>query len=42
VQVVAFGATPIPKAEGVWMAHDGNVWFVSSRGDGPNAEDKRT
>jgi uncharacterized protein len=39
-QVVALGATPIQKAEGVWTAHDGDVWFVSSRGGGPNAEDE--
>lgn len=38
-QVVGLGATPIPKAEGVWTDDDGHVWFVSSRGDGPEAED---
>lgn len=38
-QVIALGATPIQKAEGVWTGLDGSVWFVSSRGDGPNAED---
>jgi secreted PhoX family phosphatase len=39
-QAIALGATPIPKAEGVWTALDGSVWFVSSRGDGPDAEDE--
>jgi uncharacterized protein len=40
-QVIAAGATPIMKAEGVWTdAQDGSVWFVSSRGDGPDAEDE--
>ena len=29
-QVVGRGATPIPKAEGVWTDHDGRVWFTSS------------
>jgi hypothetical protein len=38
-QVVALGATPTPKAEGIWSAPDGTIWFVSSRGDGPLAED---
>jgi secreted PhoX family phosphatase len=38
-QVVALGATPIQKAEGVWTGNDGEIWFVSSRGDGPDAED---
>jgi uncharacterized protein len=38
-QVIAAGATPIQKAEGVWTGLDGSVWFVSSRGDGPNASD---
>ena len=32
-------ATRIPKAEGTWWA-DGCVWWVSSRGDGPDAEDE--
>lgn len=32
-------ATPIPKAEGAWTSQ-GCVWFVSSRGDGPDAEDE--
>lgn len=32
-------ATRIPKAEGVW-ADRGSIWFVSSRGDGPGAEDE--
>jgi secreted PhoX family phosphatase len=39
-QVILAGATPISKAEGVWTDQDGNVWFVSSRGDGPDAEDE--
>ncbi len=38
-QVILAGATPIQKAEGVWTDSDGDVWFVSSRGDGPDAED---
>jgi len=32
-------ATNIPKAEGTWHA-DGCIWWVSSRGDGPDAEDE--
>jgi uncharacterized protein len=39
-QVIAAGATPIMKAEGIWTDGDGSVWFVSSRGDGPTAEDE--
>jgi uncharacterized protein len=39
-QVIAAGATPIMKAEGVWTGLDGTLWFVSSRGDGPAAEDE--
>jgi secreted PhoX family phosphatase len=39
-QVIALGATPIQKAEGVWTGNDGEIWFVSSRGDGPDAEDE--
>jgi secreted PhoX family phosphatase len=39
-QVIALGATPIQKGEGVWTGLDGSIWFVSSRGDGPNAEDE--
>jgi secreted PhoX family phosphatase len=39
-QVIALGATPIPKAEGTWAGFDGSIWFVSSRGDGPMAEDE--
>jgi uncharacterized protein len=39
-QVISLGATPIMKAEGVWTGLDGSVWFVSSRGDGPLAEDE--
>ncbi|SMF11350.1 alkaline phosphatase PhoX [Pseudobacteriovorax antillogorgiicola] len=38
-QMFGLGATPIPKAEGTWLGNDGNIWFVSSRGDGPEAED---
>ena len=30
----------IMKAEGLWTGLDGSVWFVASRGDGPNAEDE--
>ena len=33
------GATPIQKCEGTWTDPDGSIWFVGSRGDGPNAED---
>ena len=32
------GATPIQKCEGCWVGLDGSIWFVGSRGDGPNAE----
>ena len=32
-------ATRTPKCEGTWAAH-GCIWFVSSRGDGPDAEDE--
>lgn len=39
-QAIALGATPIPKAEGTWIGNDGAIWFVSSRGDGPDAEDE--
>jgi secreted PhoX family phosphatase len=39
-QVILAGATPIQKAEGLWTGLDGSVWFVSSRGDGPDAEDE--
>jgi secreted PhoX family phosphatase len=38
-QVLAAGATPIKKAEGVWTDADGSIWFVSSYGGGPTAED---
>jgi len=38
-QSIALGATPIKKAEGTWRDHDGHIWFVSSYGGGPNAED---
>lgn len=33
-----YAATPIPKAEGTWWG-DGAVWFVSSYGMGPDAEE---
>jgi secreted PhoX family phosphatase len=39
-QVAALGAVPIQKAEGVWTGTDGEIWFVSSRGDGPDAEEE--
>jgi secreted PhoX family phosphatase len=39
-QVIAAGATPIMKAEGVWTGLDGSIWFVASRADGPDAEDE--
>jgi secreted PhoX family phosphatase len=39
-QAQANGATPIQKLEGTWTAPDGNIWFVGSRGDGPDAEDE--
>ena len=39
-QAGSLGATPIQKAEGTWVGNDGSVWFVSSRGDGPDAEDE--
>jgi uncharacterized protein len=32
-------ATRIPKCEGTWWG-GGRIWFVSSRGDGPDAEDE--
>jgi uncharacterized protein len=32
-------ATPIPKCEGTWWG-DGIIWFVSSHGGGPDAEDE--
>jgi uncharacterized protein len=38
-QAQANGATPIQKLEGTWTGPDGSIWFVASRGDGPNAED---
>jgi secreted PhoX family phosphatase len=38
-QALATGATSIPKLEGTWRGLDGSIWFVSSRGDGPNPED---
>jgi uncharacterized protein len=39
-QVIAASATPIPKCEGTWVGIDGSIWFVGSRGDGPDAEDE--
>lgn len=39
-QAIAGGATPIPKCEGTWVGYDGMIWFVGSRGDGPDAEDE--
>ena len=39
-QAIGRGATPIPKAEGVWRGRDGSIWFVSSYGAGPDAEDE--
>jgi secreted PhoX family phosphatase len=39
-QVIALGATPIQKAEGVWIGKDGEIWFVCSYGAGPDAEDE--
>jgi secreted PhoX family phosphatase len=38
-QSIALGATPIKKAEGTWLDHDGSIWFVSSYAGGPLAED---
>jgi secreted PhoX family phosphatase len=35
-QAIDRGATPIQKCEGCWTDLDGSVWFVSSRGDGPD------
>lgn len=39
-QAITAGAVPIPKCEGTWTDPDGSIWFVGSRGDGPNAEDE--
>jgi secreted PhoX family phosphatase len=39
-QAIQNGATPIPKCEGTWVGRDGSIWFVGSRGDGPDAEDE--
>jgi hypothetical protein len=39
-QVIALGATPVQKAEGMGRGNDGSIWFISSRGDGPDAEDE--
>ncbi len=38
-QSVSRGAVPIQKCEGTWTGPDGGIWFVGSRGDGPDAED---
>ena len=38
-QSVGLGATPIQKCEGTWTGQDGSIWFVGSRGDGPDADD---
>lgn len=38
-QVLPLGATPLKKAEGIWLGHDGSIWFVSSYAGGPSAED---
>jgi uncharacterized protein len=34
-----YDATHISKAEGTWTGQDGSIWFVSSRGDGPDVDD---
>jgi uncharacterized protein len=34
-----YAATPIQKAEGIWAGH-GAIWFVSSYGGGPDAEEE--
>ena len=39
-QVHPLGATAIQKAEGIWTGKDGAIWFVSSYGGGPEAEDE--
>jgi secreted PhoX family phosphatase len=39
-QVIALGGTSIQKAEGTWAGIDGSIWFASSHGDGPDADDK--
>lgn len=39
-QMNRLGAVPIPKCEGTWADADGSIWFVGSRGDGPDAEDE--
>jgi uncharacterized protein len=39
-QVHALGGTQIQKAEGIWSGKDGTIWFVTSYGGGPNAEDE--
>lgn len=36
----SLGATQIQKAEGIWSGKDGTIWFVTSYGGGPNAEDE--
>ena len=38
-QAQAKGATPIRKAEGIWLGFDGTIWFVSSYAEGPDAEE---
>lgn len=38
-QVQAKGATPIRKAEGIWLGVDGTLWFTASYAEGPDAED---
>jgi uncharacterized protein len=35
-----YPGTRIPKGEGTWYGSDGAIWLVSSRGDGPDAEDE--
>jgi secreted PhoX family phosphatase len=35
-----YPATPIQKAEGTWVGRDGVIWFVSSFGGGPDAEEE--
>lgn len=39
-QAHSLGATQVQKAEGIWAGNDGSIWFVSSYGGGPNAEDE--
>ena len=35
-----YPATRVPKGEGTWWGADGSIWLVSSRGDGPDAEEE--